>query len=57
MKVPDDHLQDMKVLMTMVYGKPAFAEPSFAEEVKWAGIPAQRAVPPENYDEDKPERE
>lgn len=30
---------------------------NYANEVKWAGIPAQRAVPPEGVDEDKPERE
>jgi predicted amidohydrolase YtcJ len=57
MKVPDNEIAQMQVLMTVVYGKPAFAEPSFAEEVKWAGIPAQKAVPPEGIDEDKPERE
>ena len=43
--------------MTLVDGKPLFAEEKFAAEVKWAGIPHQRAVPPEGVDEDKPERE
>jgi predicted amidohydrolase YtcJ len=57
MKVPDEELATMQVLMTFVDGKPLFAEEKFAEEVKWAGIPAQRAVPPEGVDEDKPERE
>jgi predicted amidohydrolase YtcJ len=57
MKVPDEELSEIGILMTLVDGKPLFAEEKFAEEVKWAGIPTQRAVPPEGVDEDKPERE
>jgi len=57
MKVPDEELSQIGILMTLVDGKPLFAEEKFAAEVKWAGIPHQRAVPPEGVDEDKPERE
>jgi predicted amidohydrolase YtcJ len=57
MKVPDEELSQIGILMTLVDGKPLFAEEKFAEEVKWAGIPHQHAVPPEGVDEDKPERE
>jgi len=57
MKVPDEELANIQILMTLVDGKPLFAEPSFATEVKWAGIPAQKAVPSAGFDEDKPERE
>ncbi len=57
MKVPDEELEKIQVLLTIGDGKPLFAEEKFAEEIKWAGIPAQRAVPSPNFDEDKPERE
>jgi predicted amidohydrolase YtcJ len=57
MKVPDEELANIQILMTLVDGKPMFARKSFAEEIKWAGIPEQYASPPEGFDEDKPERE
>nr|MBA2689371.1 amidohydrolase family protein [Burkholderiales bacterium] len=57
MKVPDDKLAEMQVLMTVVYGKPAYATSEFQKEIGWSGISTQKAVPPEGIDEDKPERE
>ncbi len=57
MKVPDEELEKIQVLLTVVDGQPMFAEEKFAEEIKWAGIPHQRGVPSPNVDEDKPERE
>jgi predicted amidohydrolase YtcJ len=57
MKVPDAELDGMKVLMTLVDGKPMFAEPSFAEEIKWAGVPAHKAVPTDVVEDERPERE
>jgi predicted amidohydrolase YtcJ len=58
MQVPDEELDGMKVLMTLVDGKPMFAEPSFAQEIKWAGISSHKAIPPEsNTEDDRPERE
>ena len=57
MKVPDDDLDKIQVLMPLVDGKPLFADEKFAEEIKWAGIPAQRAQLSESFDDDKPERE
>jgi predicted amidohydrolase YtcJ len=57
MKVPDEELAQMNILMTLVDGKPLFARAEFATEVNWTGIPEQYAQPPEGVDEDKPERE
>jgi len=60
MKVPDDKLGDMQVLMTVVNGKPAYATAEFQKEINWTGISTHKAVPnitAGSEDEELPERE
>src|SRR5581483_193921 len=60
MKVPDDKLGDMQVLMTVVNGKPAYATAEFQKEINWTGISTHKAVPnitQGSEDEELPERE
>ncbi len=45
MKVPDDELGKMQVLMTVVYGKPAYATAEFQKETGWSGISTHKAKP------------
>lgn len=56
MKVPDDQLAQIQVLMTVVDGRPAYATAEFQKEIGWTGISTHKATPPE-LDEEKPERE
>jgi len=44
MAVPDEELSKIQVLMTLVDGKPAYADPKFAQEIGWQGIPSQKAA-------------
>jgi predicted amidohydrolase YtcJ len=47
MAIPDEELSKIQVLMTVVDGKPAYADPRFAREIGWTGIPSQKAeIPP-----------
>lgn len=41
--IPDDELKNIQVLMTLVDGKPAYADPKFAQEIGWPGLPSQKA--------------
>ncbi len=59
MKVPDDKLAEMQVLMTVVDGKPAYATAEFQKEIGWTGISTHKATPliEAGAEDEKPERE